>query len=201
MEPFTDRLIPLAVALQAGDWRTATGIVVEPPLGGLAIAEIQTMRGLALLQAGRTAEGRAALEEAARGDGPHGARPNLWATLALGRIAAGDAAGAVAAAEEALASEPPGTYRDVATAELARSFALGRLARPAEAAQAMARARSLVGATEDRLMDAVVELAAARAGGDAPAAAAALERLAEMGAAGEGWDNVFRAAGSTPPPA
>ncbi|HET6810936.1 MAG TPA: adenylate/guanylate cyclase domain-containing protein [Acidimicrobiales bacterium] len=201
MEPFTDRLIPLAVALQAGDWRTATGIAVEAPLSGLAIAEIQTMRGLALLQAGRTPEGRAALEEAARGDGPHGARPNLWATLALGRVAAGDAAGAEAAAEEALTSDPQGTYRDVATAELARSFALGRLERPDEAAAALTRARALVGATEDRLMDAVVELAAARVCADAAAAAAALERLGEMGATGEGWDNVFRAAAGAGPSA
>ncbi|HEX5268364.1 MAG TPA: adenylate/guanylate cyclase domain-containing protein [Acidimicrobiales bacterium] len=198
MEPFTDRLIPLAVALQAGDWRTATGIVVEPPLTGLAIAEIQTMKGLALLQAGQISEGRAALEEAARQDGPHGAKPNLWATLALGRAAAGDAEGAIAAADEALASDPPGTYRDDATAEVARAFAFGTLGRRAEAAESLAHARSLVGPTEDRLMDAVVELAAARVGADGQAAASVLEHLGEMGATGDGWDNVFRAAAGVP---
>ena len=197
MEPFTDRLIPLAVALQAGDWRTAVGIVVEPPLSGLAIAEIMTMRGLALLQAGRVAEGCEALEEAARQDGPHGARPNLLATLALGRAARGDTQGAVAAADEALAVDPPGTYRDVVTAELAKALAL-KSADPGASSESMARARSLVGATEDRLMDAVVELGAARADADERAAGGALARLAEMGASGEGWDNLFRAATGAP---
>ena len=199
MEPFTDQLIPLSVALQSGDWRTATSIVVAPPLGGLGLAEVLTMKGLALLQAGRTAEGRQALEDAALPEGPHGAEPNVWATLALGRVADGDVDGSLAAAERAMAVDPPGTYRDSVAAELSRAFALARSGRPDDARAALARAGTLVSATEDRLLTAVVELGAARVTADSPRAAGALEQLAEMGATAEGWDNVFQAAaGPTP---
>ena len=194
MEPFTDRMVPLAVALQSGDWATATSIVVEPPLAGLGISEILAMKGLALLQAGHVQEGRETLEGAARGEGAPGALPNVWATLALARAAAGDAEAALEAAERALASDPPGTYRDVTTAQTARAFALFRLGQPEAAEAALADAGDRVTATEDHLLAAVTALGAARARGDGAAAAAALERLSEMGATAEGWDNVFHAA-------
>jgi class 3 adenylate cyclase/tetratricopeptide (TPR) repeat protein len=163
------------------------------------VVDTEVTRGLASLQCGRIAEGRAILESAA-GDaaGPYGC-----ACLALARAASGEPRSALEAADRCIEAAPLATYRDLALAHLARACALHQ--QPGEAPPevwltAIAAARQACAATEDVLITAVVELAAARlaeASGEEASGLAvrrAVSRLDEIGAYVSGWDTAISAA-------
>ena len=212
LEPMTEMALLLSLALESGDWRAATDLILDPPSSALVGGEVRAMNALAYLQAGRVADALKQLESAAA-SAPPGALPHIHTIVALARCVEGRPADALDQADAALRADPEGTYRDIAFAQLARGFALFHLGRSAEAERALQAAAETLRPTEDRLTAAVVRLGAARArqaagwagaehgasGGHEAATAddavsAAADELAAMGAAGEGWDNLFRAA-------
>jgi hypothetical protein len=200
LEPLAATLVGVGVALHAGDGEAALTVSENEHLSTYGDdAELSMLAGLALLQVGRTREGLERLEVAGL-TAVDGSAPNVMATLALGRAAAGDRGGAEAAAERALTCDPPGTYRDLVLAELARLLVAAAAGRGDDVEERLGAARALLEDREDRLTPAVVALAAARAHQALGTAGAEAElgtahaALVEMGTDGAGWDQIFTAA-------
>jgi hypothetical protein len=165
--------------------------------------EQRAVLGLALLQAGRTVEGLALLEQAGDPHAPVSEQANVGMMLAFGLLAAGRAEEAVATLDRVAADA--GTYVDRAWAGVARAFARLQLGDGAGVESCLASVLGEVEATEDVLLEAAVRLArrvalevGALPGADR-AATEAEDRLAALGVGLPGWELLFRlAAGAEP---
>jgi class 3 adenylate cyclase/tetratricopeptide (TPR) repeat protein len=168
----------------------------------LGYDEMRTVRGLALLQAGRTAEAVTELEaahEAAREEG-RGAASGVARALALDGAGRGEEARALC---EELRGETV-TYLDETQFELALGFALVQQGEVEPAGAAFDRAVRIVDASESRLDQAVTRLARAVAweaigAPDAPVARhEAVTRLDALGIDAAGWETAFGLAAHGP---
>lgn len=169
--------------------------------------ELLAAKALALLQSERIGEALSCLERVldpahvSTGPGDEGARTYALAVAALAHAAAGDPDASIAAGREVPLRER-GTYLDETYADVGTALAHARGGDAPVAGEILERAVRRVDATEDRLSQAVVRLARARALetlGDDDAGAAlgeARERFAALGIDPYGWEAAFAAAGA-----
>jgi class 3 adenylate cyclase/tetratricopeptide (TPR) repeat protein len=196
-------LLAAELDVHAGEGQRALDALVDAGFADVSDAlnrlEASVSRGMALAQTGRAAEGVALLEQVLERVADVGPRANVLCMLALARAAAGQVVAARQDAEEVLALDG-GTYLDRVMALLALACASARLGETGEALDALARADTVLRATDDVLSRGIVALARARvlgAAGDSDAGAAltgARARLDEVGVEADGWDEIFRAA-------
>jgi class 3 adenylate cyclase/tetratricopeptide (TPR) repeat protein len=187
-----DLTVP-GVAVHLGDGDLALDVLSRAHIIAFA-EEVRIIRGQALLQAGRPDEARDCLEQVMlEHQDDTGLGANGWACRSLARAATGDAAGALDAADRSLATGPAATYRDLVLAHTGRALALRQMARYDDASAAIAAARRECAGTDDVVTAAVVELAAARLGGDETDVIAARAGLDRLGASSAGWDTLIRA--------
>jgi class 3 adenylate cyclase/tetratricopeptide (TPR) repeat protein len=163
--------------------------------GDLGRSEGRTLVGLALLQTGDARQAVDELQSAADQAPADGPRANALATLGLARVCVGEPQCALDAVE-AVPGIEAATYLDRSMASAVRGFALAQLGRADEAADAFDAALSMVDATGDRMMQAVLRLAAAEGLGRPDLAEEARRRLAVMGVDGAGWHRAFSLAAS-----
>jgi tetratricopeptide (TPR) repeat protein len=188
------------LAAHLGDGPAALQLIGTEEINAFT-EEAAINRGVALLQTGRTPEGLGLLESVCTpfvGAPPPG--PAAWSSLALARSCAGDPEGATEAAARVLAVGDVATYRDVTLARMAAAFAHHQVGDRAAAERELAAARAAVGATEDVVTAAVVELASARIDeasgldGSGDLVSAALQRLDRLQSSSAGWDTAVSAA-------
>ena len=193
-------LVSAAIGGHIGDVPRGLAIteaVVDEHLRGAAVEERLTTQGVALLQAGRAQEARAALEEAFEHASSESARAASGGILAMARAATGDAEEAFALTEELTATEV-GSYLDRLQAWMARGLIGAQLGRATDTRAAVDRAVELADATESPLDQALARLARAHAleelaNADAePTRRDAQERLARLGYDADGWAMAFR---------
>ncbi|MGH9246650.1 MAG: adenylate/guanylate cyclase domain-containing protein [Acidimicrobiales bacterium] len=162
---------------------------------GIAQRERVVAHALLALQRGDALEAGDELEPMVEALGIES--PALAAVMALVRTATGDVVGArraVAAVHEA----PTATYADRMLALVADGLGAAGRGEVAAARSTLGEARQIVDATEDRLAQALVRLAEARAaerlGGSSAAVGEARAGLADFGLTDLGWDTAFQAA-------
>lgn len=197
-------LLAAEMAVHLGEGERALEELLPPEgavFASMAVSatEASVAHGLALLQAGRTAEAVAWLERALSVSKEIGPRANALCTLALACAAAGDTDRARDAADEVLALGG-GTYLDRVTALLASACVAAASGAERTALANLDEADAILASTDDRLSAAVAGLARARVcealgRTDAEALLAdAKAALVEVGATGDGWDTTFRLA-------
>jgi hypothetical protein len=129
--------------------------------------------------------------------------PNLHSALALAHVAEGALDAALLEADQVDEHERA-TYLDRITAGIARGLALARRGDGAASTAAFDQVTAAADATEDRVSQALVRLAAATAAsarGEADATtrmAAAEERLADLGLQGSSWRQAYTLAVGVP---
>jgi class 3 adenylate cyclase/tetratricopeptide (TPR) repeat protein len=156
--------------------------------------------GLALAQSGRFDDAERVLGLAVVDDPDGGGRnPDALAGLALVDAVTGRAGRIDELTQAALASRRT-TYVDRLRLDLAAALAAARQGDTDRAAAALAHARAEVVATDDRVHEAVVALAAAVILGGPEARAAAAGKLAALGVEMTGWRSLFDLARNTPMP-
>jgi class 3 adenylate cyclase/tetratricopeptide (TPR) repeat protein len=193
-----ERLVAAFTAAQVGDGAgalEAASAVVPRPEGD---PDVDTAIGLGLLLTGNADEGARRLQRAVTATTAPGPRTFAGASLVLAQAAAGRPAEALAAAADVDRSE--GTYLDHLTLGYGTALAALQLGDRERARDEIDAAVALADSTQDRLSQALARLARsalAAATGDDDAAhrrEEAVGRLRVTGAAGTGWDAVFRAA-------
>jgi tetratricopeptide (TPR) repeat protein len=168
------------------------------PLDGSAAAvghrEAAVAAGLLCLQVGDVGSARTTLEHSAGVLGEDS--PSLAAALALVRTADGDADGARQAAA-AVADAPSATFADRVLALVAIGLLEAGAGEVGASRAALGRARQLADATEDRLTQAQVRMAEARAAerlGEPADVGEARASLVDLGLIDLGWDTAYRLA-------
>jgi class 3 adenylate cyclase len=200
------------IANHMGDSETALAQLAGWQAGGAAPADMATsegnaLLGLALLQSGDVAGALVATETAVATAPAPGSQAAAQALLALVSAAARRPTEAIEAGAAAVAIAVH-TYLDSLLAVVARGCALVQLGDEAGARAAFDEAEAVVDATADRVHQAGVRLARARAlealgASDAcEALDEARARLAQLDIPATGWDTAFRlAAGAMAPQA
>ncbi|MDQ1403258.1 MAG: hypothetical protein QOG03_1574 [Actinomycetota bacterium] len=197
-------LLPAAIALQLGEPQEALDALAlddgsDPTSASMAglLGDVETAayQALGFLQLGQPEDALVVLERARPAHTP-GEQAHYLSMLILVRAAAGRADDALEAAD-AFAAVTVGSYQDRLRAGMGTAFALRQQGREAEASVAFSQATAEADGTTDRLYQALVRLARARAlEADAhPAADEALAdaraRLADLGIPAPGWETAF----------
>jgi class 3 adenylate cyclase/tetratricopeptide (TPR) repeat protein len=173
------------------DHQTAT---LDGSAAAVGHREAAVAAGLLCLQVGDVESARSTLEHSAVVLGDDS--PSLAAALALVRTADGDVDGARRAATPVV-DAPAATFADRVLALVAVGLLEAGAGEVGASRAALGRARGLADATEDRLTQALVRMAEARAAerlGEPADVGEARATLAEMGLIDLGWDTAYRLA-------
>ena len=189
-----------AAALHVGDLARAGQHLAEmdlaDDLGMPSGWDRSSALGLYLLQSGEVERARSVLRETVEQAGAE-VSPGLIATLALADVAAGDTVAALAGADRAHESTRS-TYLDMAYCYMAAGLAHAIRGDFSEVIAAFAAGRQEVDLTGDVVAQAIVRraegyaLAAVGATSARSVAREADRRWLDLGAAGTGWDAIFR---------
>ncbi|MCU1354391.1 MAG: hypothetical protein JWM05_3600, partial [Acidimicrobiales bacterium] len=187
----------VATAVQVGDpGRADPALSGLEGIGGVAGSEGLIALGMHALQVGDLDRARSLMQEAA--PDLDAAGPGVLAGLAL--LGAADGGDTVPELAARVAASGSATYLDLTFVDLAAALVAARRDDADEADRLLDASRTRVDATGDRLLSALVRLAAGavhqRLGrsGDDQAVTDARERLAGFGTSAEGWTRVFELA-------
>jgi class 3 adenylate cyclase/tetratricopeptide (TPR) repeat protein len=180
-----------AAAGRFADHQTAT---LDGSAAAVGHREAAVAAGLLFLQVGDVGSARSTLEHSAGVLGDDS--PSLAAALALARTADGEVDGARRAVDT-VAGAPAATFADRVLALVALGLLEAGTGAVGPSRAALGQARQLAAATEDRLTQALVHMAEARAAerlGEPAEVGEARATLADMGLIDLGWDTAYRLA-------